>query len=298
MLFNSFPASQTPSALQIIPYDGPPKPKNASRHNPSKKVPPSEEILGIMPESNTRRRDKEDPVHASHGSEVIDLTRLSGESDTENSGDESIGNGEHKSMRFEQSVSTATSREDFNVESPSQPAPPESSCQGTALVIKNSPPVSDTNESCPREDGVCTQTSNQSEDSSIWTPGFRGQVCSVRTEEAADGVGTLASGLPPCELTSTPPKPPIGSSMTNVEQPMLEASGHTLPKATTYQPQRQAYRKGQGKFPALEIASSGSNGSDDDDDDDSNHNIAEAQAETLASEAAQSNVKYDIGAAP
>ena len=83
MSFNTFSVSQTQKPLQIIPYNGPPKPKQPSGRYPTKNVPSSEdeyhdidEILGIGPRSNTQPKNRGDLAPTSHGTEVMDLTCL------------------------------------------------------------------------------------------------------------------------------------------------------------------------------------------------------------------------------
>ena len=81
--FDTFPVFQPQKPLQIIPYNGPPEPKQSSRRYPSKKAPFSEdehydidEILGIEPRSNTQRNNSGDLAPTLHGVEVMALTCL------------------------------------------------------------------------------------------------------------------------------------------------------------------------------------------------------------------------------
>ncbi|KAF2175642.1 hypothetical protein K469DRAFT_756078 [Zopfia rhizophila CBS 207.26] len=117
----------------------------------------------------------------------------------------------------------------------------QGSCQGNAAVIEDSPPKSDTNEGCPREDDIGTQIGDRPEDSSIWTPEGRGEESPTRTKDAIKPEAINRTG------TQTTP---------------------------THQPQRPVYKKAkeQGKFPLRvnisSSSSSSSNGFDNDTDDD------------------------------
>jgi len=62
---------QTHHPLQIIQYNGPPKPKQPSRRNPSK-IPSSEDEA----RSDAKRENKEDLVPTSDEVELVDLTYL------------------------------------------------------------------------------------------------------------------------------------------------------------------------------------------------------------------------------
>lgn len=71
LLSDTFSIPQTQDSLQIIQYSGPPKPKLASRRNPSKATSNKD-----RPKSNNKLENKEDLVPTSDAVEVINLTCL------------------------------------------------------------------------------------------------------------------------------------------------------------------------------------------------------------------------------
>lgn len=71
LFFDTFAMPYTQNSLQIIQYSGPSKPKQTSRRNPLKALSSKESL-----KSNTKLKNKENPVPMSDGVEVIDLTYL------------------------------------------------------------------------------------------------------------------------------------------------------------------------------------------------------------------------------
>lgn len=278
---------QKQNPVKFIPYDGPPERKQTSRRNPAK-VPSSEG----GPRSNTEQRNKEDLAPTSHGAgvEVTDLTYSAGEGNCGIGGNGGGGSGDvgsddvfppkngRESLGFKQIVSMRTSQEDTRTGDGSldQPAPSEGSSQEGAVVIEDSQSDSDTDEGGPHEDDTGMQIGDHLEASSISTLEYCRKECPTDAKDAidletVDGAKTQASGLPRRELPSTPL---TGSSMMDIEPLAQEASGHTLPRATTHQSQQPMQKKveREGKSPTIRNTGSSSSGSDTDDDDHSgNH---------------------------
>jgi len=75
LFFHTSAVPHTQDPLQIIQYSGPPKPKQASRRNPSE-APPSNDSPRSDTELDAELDNKEDPVPTSCRVEVIDLTCL------------------------------------------------------------------------------------------------------------------------------------------------------------------------------------------------------------------------------
>lgn len=74
-VFSYFQVPQTQNALQFIPYDGPPKPKQTSRPSPLKMLPDENDCSSINEVQDFRDKER-GIVPTSHGDDVIDLTCL------------------------------------------------------------------------------------------------------------------------------------------------------------------------------------------------------------------------------
>jgi hypothetical protein len=81
--FHTFAISQTQEPFRIIPYSGPPKPKQLSQLPPLKQTPSSEDGVcdahktrRSRPKSNTQQENRNSLTPVSHGVEILDLTCL------------------------------------------------------------------------------------------------------------------------------------------------------------------------------------------------------------------------------
>ncbi|XP_014550622.1 hypothetical protein COCVIDRAFT_42913 [Bipolaris victoriae FI3] len=144
-------------SLQIIQYSGPLKPKQTSRRNPSKAL-----LSKDSPKSNTKLENKENLAPMSDGVEVIDLTYLVREGNSEISG--SRGGGDDD-------VSKNT------------------------VVIEDSQPSSDTDESDSHDNNAGTQIGDRLGVLSIIAPDLRGGECSIDIENVIDS-DALTQGSP------------------------------------------------------------------------------------------------------
>ncbi|EOA85931.1 uncharacterized protein SETTUDRAFT_184890 [Exserohilum turcica Et28A] len=222
MFFDTFSIPHAQDSLQIIQYSGPPKPKQTSRRNPSKTLSSKDSTR-----SNTKLENKEDPVPTSDEVEVIDLTYLVGEGDSDISGSRGGGDGdinscddfapqyESEGEEFERNV-----REGANDESSNNPAPSENVSQENTVVVEDNQPSVDTDGGDSHENDAGTQINNRLEVSSITALNLRSGKYPIDTENDIDydafgKAKTRMSGFPCHKFPSIPP---ISLSKMNIEQ--------------------------------------------------------------------------------
>ncbi|KAF5844076.1 hypothetical protein GGP41_001453, partial [Bipolaris sorokiniana] len=222
LFFDTFAMPYTQNSLQIIQYSGPSKPKQTSRRNPLKALSSKESL-----KSNTKLKNKENPVPMSDGVEVIDLTYLVREGNSEISGSRCGGDDDVSSYddfapqnESEGEGFKRNFREGIEDESLNQPAPSENIGQENTVVIEDSQPSSDTDEGDSHDNDAGTQIRDRLGVSSIIAPDLRGGECPIDTENVieSDAVGkakTQMSGFPRRKFSSTPP---MSLSKMNIEE--------------------------------------------------------------------------------
>ncbi|RYO04410.1 hypothetical protein AA0121_g12780 [Alternaria tenuissima] len=237
MFLDKFHVPHTRYPLQIIHYDGPPKPKQPSQRTPFKSLINEDQSI-----YNAERENEGDIAPTSDGVELNDFTYLAEEGNCELSGSTDGASGDVGR--------NANIVEDSHSDSEADEGDPYNSDSGLHTSDRLEGPNP---ESCGRE--FFTGTNN------------------AITSETGDGAKTEASeGL----HWRSPSMPPTSPSMRSVKQWVREAS-HSVPtQATTHQPQHPTEKRAEREVhlpTSKSTSSSSSSGSDTNDDDDSGNHI-------------------------